>query len=185
MKNRAAIKHNPSREKGAVVFEMILIIPFIIFICALSIEFTRALRYMKIAMSLSKEAANIAYRECADVKTLVTTPCLPLVQAKMTRFAQLNILPGSTTYVAISVAINYNGSQYQASAPSVWPANSAGSQCGPIASKAAALLASGGAAHEVVVCAHSYVPYHTIIPFLHRLLGFNFAVDHFSDDTII
>jgi hypothetical protein len=171
------------QQRGGVLLELVLILPMLIFIAVLGVEFARQLRYTKIAMGLSKEAANLAYRECADIKTMVTTPCLQMVEAKMSRFAD-NIVPGATIRVAVS--INDGVNTYERILPAA----------GPGCTAAGGLTALANV-HQVAVCGRSRVPYNPLIRFLNRLLHFSFtagrcnpgsATDEricFEDETVI
>lgn len=51
-------------EGGAALVELALVVPFIIVIVFGSLEFTRILKVYHLASSLSREGANLGYRQC-------------------------------------------------------------------------------------------------------------------------
>ena len=52
-------------QHGSVLFELTLVLPLIVFIAIASIDIAQALRASKAAAVLSRELANIAFRECS------------------------------------------------------------------------------------------------------------------------
>lgn len=53
-----------SQERAAALIEFMLVLPIMIIVIFLGIEFSRALYHMQLAASLSHQAANLAYRDC-------------------------------------------------------------------------------------------------------------------------
>lgn len=52
-------------QTGVAILELALILPVLVFCVFAGLEFARALQKMEIAAALSREAASIAYRNCA------------------------------------------------------------------------------------------------------------------------
>jgi len=53
-------------ESGAVMLEFALVFPIMLLIVFSGIEYSRCFRNMQMAASLSREAASVAYRDCAS-----------------------------------------------------------------------------------------------------------------------
>ena len=68
-------------ERGSVLIELVLIIPFTILVALLSLEVSRYLQLIQVATSISKEAASLAYRDCAGDPQPKLRHCLNLVRA--------------------------------------------------------------------------------------------------------
>lgn len=64
------------RVSGSVLVEFILIMPLAILICLAAIDLSRAMRTFKIAATMSREIANIVYRECVTSDVAERNDCL-------------------------------------------------------------------------------------------------------------
>lgn len=64
------------RLSGSVLVEFILIMPLAIVICLAAIDLSRAMRTFKIAATMSREIANIVYRECVTSDVAERNDCL-------------------------------------------------------------------------------------------------------------
>lgn len=81
--NRKRIYNNIS---GTVLVELTIIFPIILLITLTGFEFTRAIKFLKISTSFSKEMANLAIRDCSDSTTRRT--CLDEKRENLEKFAQ-------------------------------------------------------------------------------------------------
>ena len=88
--------------RGTVLLELLLLIPIMVIVAVCGVEFTRCMRYLKIAQALSKEAANTAFRECGSLRSLQMSNCLEMVESQMTPIAKL--MSGGPASVATNVS---------------------------------------------------------------------------------
>ena len=178
-KNSGDLMPGVKAQRGAVFVEALLVIPLLLLIVGATIEFSRALRLKKIVASLSKETANLVFRECADLKTLVTTPCLPMAQHNMQNFAN-QIVSGSVIAVRVE-APDINGNSFDVTEPNGTKKRDGSTPVCSTHGSGAAFSAS----REVTVCGYARIPYQPIVPFLKYLLGNVLNVSGFEDETVI
>ncbi len=109
---------NKDLSLGHVLVELLIVAPVLLMIPAGVLEYTRFLRYDQLAVSFSQEAANQAYRQCADwnavtqgettvafdevTSTRLTEECLDrVIQDVQPRMDQR--IPGGRSRVILSV----------------------------------------------------------------------------------
>jgi len=160
---------NKKSENGAALIESVFIIVFIILFAASVVEFVQAFRTLKFATNISREAANLAFRECSDPDYAARQGCLSTVQNQIQSFAERVV---GDTKVIISLIDVSGGCQDDSVStvgaeddfPSAYLGDAA---CG-------ALIGMDGdlVDHQVVVFAEVYVPYTPVIPFIADIFGY-------------
>jgi hypothetical protein len=90
-----------ARQDGNVLFELILIIPFLIYLALTVVELTRVMRYYKMAQVFSREIANEVYRECSDPDFALTRNCLKISVQKLEQDFVDSIVPGTQIIVSL------------------------------------------------------------------------------------
>lgn len=100
------------KRQGGVLLELVIIIPFILFLSFTGFELIRSLKYLNLAATLSREIANIAYRECDPNNTNMQT-CLDTYRQNLETYAITNLnLDGieiKVTYVSANSVDAWNG----------------------------------------------------------------------------
>lgn len=178
MKNRGSCS-------GHILLEATLIIPIIITIAFAGIEFTRSMRHAKIAMSLSREAANLVFRECSDRFSLNNTQCLRSKQLELDGFAE-SLVPGAEVIVTVYITQETKPGtsialpELRARQPQQPSANS-NPQFVTRLNAPPTFLSD----EHTVVIAEAYVPYSPLISGISGFFRFNPQLGAFYDATTI
>ena len=202
-----------TRDRGSIMIECILVFPLILLIAICSVEFTRCLRAIKIAQSLSREMASAVFRECASVRDLRNTTCLQDIQTQFNNMAvtidNRGNANGESSFVMATVFVREGDVNYQAvttdpsqlAVPRSWPAcckifaETAGSctdatSCQGVPNRIAADVGSRGstlrAFYNVLVVGQAFVRHKSLLAPVANLFGsYNEASRYFSDATVI
>lgn len=168
------------KQRGVAFIELLIIIPLILFLALVIVEYTRALRASKLAVTLSREAVNYLYRECADLAQIpaASSPtCLNQIRTDLQNFAHALV---DGTQIEVAIYLNEPGTSTVTSfiePPSFVP------QLTPTQINA---LATN---HSVLAVSRSFVPYQPMIRFIPAYF-FNFQISAnaqggFSDETVL
>ncbi len=153
---------NGSIECGIAIVELALILPLLLIITLASLELIRESTSVKIAVQLSREAANLAYRECVN---RINSPdeaveCLSLCQQEVMQRARDTI--GSN----VTVILSYYTTD-TAAAPLLWRLAEVGSSVTYPTKYTAATLAPHSyiatKPDQPIVIGEVYVPYTAVI----------------------
>ena len=193
-----------ARQRGSVLLELVLLVPMMIIVAVCGVEFTRCLRYMKVAQGLSKEVANGVFRECASLRTLRMSSCIHDAQILMTDIAQ-RIAPGSHTHVTVYVSsaepanpVPTTYTLFEAHSPDPRRTNDMPTTCrgGNLCSDLPGPLVMGNdwylvRSHGAVVVGEAFVQYRPLMGPVASLFGYSPRTDkpgepgYFTDATIL
>jgi len=180
-------------EKGAVLIEFAIVWPIMFLIVFSGIEYSRSFRNMQMAASLSREAASVAYRDCAsDIPgDEHLSPCLIRVRNNIERLAE-NLNEGSKIVISV-YGIDSGSMERLGISPSI--GNGLGtdldnlyfdySRFSPTASGINGNIDvdANFDGHRRIVIAEAWVPFQPLLPGYASIA--NFLSDNFYDSTVL
>ena len=150
--------------------EFAIVLPVLLAVAFVGLEFSRAMRVKQIAQTISRESASVAFRECSVRTGPRTTDCLNRIRADI-----LNLLayPGATLVLSM---YDFNGT-IRAFGPAGGSTRFTMGQLNTLGNPVGDLIRS----HRMIVVAEVEVPYATVLPNLSFSLGSN----NFYDATVL
>lgn len=191
------------RKKGSVMLECILVLPVILLAGICALEFTRCLRAIKIAQSLSSEIANTAFRECSSRRDLMMTNCLQEIQAQINtmaltidnrRNANNGVIDdGESSFAMATVFVREQGIDYQADTElpqsRAWPTCRIFGVTMACSEVAASIAAHGEPplreSNDVLIVGQGFARHRSLLAPIAGLFGFRPEDRFFCDATVI
>ena len=165
-----------TRQRGAAIAELAITVALLLFFALAGLEFARSFKYLEAAAILSREAASIAFRDCAaETQVGVATTCYETVRARIEEAGQ--DLLGSASVVL--TALRYDGDQEACdSGPQVLV------QVGEGTYSSRFQVVSGTTSgsrisrrlvcdNRVIVVAEVFIAYRAIVPIIPRFFSYN------------
>lgn len=88
---RFIIKKINSNQRGGAILEFSLVVPLLLSLSFAGFEFSRSLKILQIGSTLSREAANLAFRRCAVETGTALTSCLQGTANGIVNFSRITL----------------------------------------------------------------------------------------------
>lgn len=162
------------KQHGSVLVEFILILPLVFLICLAAIDLSRAIRTFKIASTMSREVANMVFRECVTSDQAERSDCLNGVHGRIQGLATV-LAPGSEVLVTLFISQPGRGILTETRTVGTRPFRYADTAALDAPTGTNGLLRIGESAidpsiteRQAIVVGEAYVPFNPLVPIFYR-----------------
>lgn len=148
---------------GNLLVELALVIPFFLGISLVGLEYARSIRQTHIGVSLGRELANLAFRNCSALDAGACSDCLSeQVLQPLSDFAQ-GLVQGASLSVRIEHFDTTGNQLYSCTAGGLNPPRYSFDQNGVLIGPNYTITKETLGKHEVIVIAETEIPFRPLL----------------------